>query len=261
MNQDASLAIVVASCDKYADLWLPVVSQLNINWPDCPYNFYIVGNEQRRDFKNFKQLLVGQDRDWSTTMKAAIEQIDEDYVLFWLDDVFLNSKVDTQEIKKHFAWVVENKVDFLRLRANPRPEKYQSGYGRLGVNASYRVSIFATIWHRKKFLDVVIPGESAWEFELNGTERSKVYSNFFAVERSVFRYRHGVEKGKWLVLTYRWLRSSGYELSGREIMTKKETFYAAVRKGKSITLDLFPESRRKSVIKAANFLYKILGVK
>ena len=259
-NQN-KLAIIIASCDKYADLWESVVSEFNKKWEDCPYNIYLVSNQKKYSCDRVQQVLVGEDVDWSTTMQLAVQKIDEDYILFWLDDVFLDSSIDTCVIAKHFEWMFENEADFLRLRANPRPKEYSGAYGKLSTKASYRVSIFATIWKKNVFLDLVSPGESAWEFELIGTTRSTKYEKFYAVRRDCFKYRHGVEKGKWIPSTYRWLSEKGYALNDREVMTRKESIYSMTRKLKSKLLDFFPEDQRRNVLVLANKLYRATGLR
>lgn len=40
----ADVAVVVASCDAYADLWEPFFRLFRRYWPDCPYPVYLGSN-------------------------------------------------------------------------------------------------------------------------------------------------------------------------------------------------------------------------
>jgi hypothetical protein len=119
----------------------------------------------------------------------------------------------------------------LRLIPRPGPTGSISGesrYGTISINDSYRVSTQGALWKVEVLSTLLKAGESAWEFEINGTKRSKEYQNFVSVYRSVLPYYHHViQGGKW----FPWdawhfnRKNIGVNLSVRKTLNPYETFY------------------------------------
>ncbi len=264
MNQESSLAIVVASCDKYSDLWEPLFGEFFKYWPDCPYPVFLVANEMVYQDKRVVTLLAGEDLDWSTTICKALENVKSSHVLFWIDDAFLSEAVCTKKIKSIFDFVLKEDINFLRLRSNPKPEVWMnSEVGILGKEASYRVSLFATIWKRNVFDYIVKPGETPWEFELLGSERSRGLDKFCSVSEDHFRYMHGVERGLWIRPSARKLRKIGYRISfkTRRVMTRGESLIKIYGAFKGWLINKLPERHRKNVLLKIQMLYRIFGIR
>lgn len=259
-----SLGIVVASCDKYSDLWEPLFGEFFRHWPDCPYPVYLVANHKRHPDSRVTTLLAGDDVDWSSTIAAALEQIGHSHVLFWIDDAFLNKVVKTSEIENHFFKMHASDANFLRLRANPLPgKKLNAEIGILAPEAAYRVTLFATIWKMSTLKMVLRPGESAWAFELQGTERSRTLKNFYTVLNDVFSYLHGVERGVWILPAAKTLEARGYQLDYhyRRCMNRSEHFGLIYRLFKSWILHKIPERHRSTAMQFVRSCYHKFGLR
>lgn len=258
-----SLGIVVASCDKYSDLWEPLFGEFFQNWPDCPYPVYLVANHKRHSDTRVTTLLAGDDVDWSSTIAAALEKIEYSHVLFWIDDAFLNKLVKTSEIHSYFSKMCELDANFLRLRPNPLPrKKLNAELGVLAPEAAYRVTLFATIWKMSTLKAVLRPGESAWAFELQGTKRSRTLKKFYTVLTDVFDYLHGVERGVWILPTSKTLEAKGYRLDYhyRRRMNRIEHFGLKYRLFKSWILHKIPEHQRTTAMQFVRACYSKLGI-
>lgn len=258
----SSLCIVVASCDKYSDLWRPLFGEFFRHWPDCPYPIYLVANHARYPDPRVTTLLAGDDLDWSSTIAAALRQIDHTHLLFWIDDAFLAGKVPTQRVAAFWTQMQEMEANFLRLRPNPMPEQRRGPeIGILGKGAAYRVTLFATIWKTNTLREILRPGESAWAFELQGTERARSMDGFYSVLGQVFDYLHGVERGIWIRSTARALERRGYDLDygRRGRMNRRESFGLQYRLFKSWVLHKMPERWRADSLRLARACYRILG--
>ena len=83
-------AILISSCDLYSDCWLPMIYSLRKNWPECPYPVFIVSNYRKLEEKGINFTDVGEDKGFGSNTKKALELIKADYVIFFLDDFFLN---------------------------------------------------------------------------------------------------------------------------------------------------------------------------
>jgi hypothetical protein len=263
-NPGNKVAFVIASCDKYSDLWPALFGQIFKYWPDIPYQIYLIANHKRYDNPRVTTLLAGNDLDWSSTVLKSINQLQEKYVLLWVDDAFLRSKVDTGRISSLVHWFIVGSHNFLRIRPNPKPKKWSpNGIGILLPEQAYRVSLFATLWNVDLLKVILLQGESAWQFEVNGSERSKNYDHFYCTRDEVFNYWHGVERGVWIRTTAKALERCGYHLDyqRRRCMSRGENIGLTYRLFKSWILHKIPERRRADALRFIRACYCRLGMR
>jgi hypothetical protein len=210
-------------------------------------------------------LLSGKDNDWSSSLRKALEKIDENNVFFLLEDAFLCKKVNNDDFLSHYKFFINNNVNYLRLRPAPKPDvNYNEIYGAISNNAMYRVSLFASFWKKDVLLDVLKDGESAWQFEVNGSERSVKYDKFFSAYSNFFSIVHGVERGKWINSSYRKMVDGGYVVDSRRPMLYasyfEEVLLTSSCKLKHSFINLFPASHQQKIINVlGNIKRKIFG--
>jgi|WetSurMetagenome_2_1015567.scaffolds.fasta_scaffold06210_4 hypothetical protein len=195
------IAVVVLSCDKYSELWDSFSSTFIAHWPDCPYDRYLVTNFLEYNSAYFKTLKVGEDISWSSNILLALSGLKATYkyVLVTLDDLFLAKKVDTITLSLIINSFLEIDGNYISLINNPKfTKKYNQYFGEIEAGALYRPTCVLALWKLSVLEDMVIPSENAWEFERNGSVRSKKYNKFFSVYKSVFIYKNVVVRGKIL---------------------------------------------------------------
>ena len=84
--------IIVNSCDKYEDTWFPFFKLMKIHWPCCDNYDIILNTETKQytcDFMKLRTINGGTSATWSERLKNILEQIDTEFVLFFLDDFFI----------------------------------------------------------------------------------------------------------------------------------------------------------------------------
>ncbi|MGC8774366.1 MAG: hypothetical protein ACP5R6_03775 [Chlorobaculum sp.] len=201
-NTEKSLAVLVNSCDKYSDLW-PVFFHLFFKyWPDCPYPVYLGSNEKRYEDPRVIPLCVGPDKSWAESTQTMVSMVRETDILWFLDDYLLWEKVSTTEINDFYE-------RFLSLRANYLRMSPDGGTGKtrriiddkimeLLPGAGYRASLDNAFWKRDMLLKILKDGETPWEMESLGSQRTNEYDGFYATRAIVFQRTNGVERGKWL---------------------------------------------------------------
>jgi len=220
------LAILVVSCDKYADLWQPFFALFRRFWPGCPYTVYLLSNYQRINEKEVFSILVGEDHSWSDNLIQALLSIREEYILMIVDDLFLTDYVQIEPLQKVFAWINRERPNYVRLNPLPKPDKrYNDLVGVVSKGVLYRTATVMSVWKRTVLLDLLKPGENAWQFEIYGTVRSDEYGKFYSTWQALVPFINCVIKGKWRCSTIRRIESLGVplDLNKREIMTLPES--------------------------------------
>lgn len=172
-----SIAIVVSSCDAFFDCWRPFAFFFRKFWGDCPFPVYLIVNELRFRSDFLRAIAVGKDRGWASNMQTALPQIAEPHVLYFQEDYFLNAPVQREQLAADFAYALEHQADSFCFRARSDLEaKFQPINERFGIvprESDGRTRCQVTLWKRDALLSVLRPGESAWEMESRGSERTR----------------------------------------------------------------------------------------
>ena len=199
-----SCAIVVSSFDGNQDLWRPFFTLFFRYWPDCPFPVYLISNEQRYLDARVTPLAMGPEKNWAHMTKRALESIPESYIIWLLEDFFFEKPIDTTRIHALIAYLQKNSAATMRLFPSPPPDgaiDTAFGVGEVSRTADYRASLSAGLWDKAIFLALINDGESPWQMETEGTERSRALSQkFFSVIEPALHYleRGAIVRGKWL---------------------------------------------------------------
>jgi len=150
LNLKNRLAVLVVSCDNYSDLWKPFFSLFWLFWSDCPFDVYLLSNNTNPAIPQVKSLLVGDDISWSNSLQKGLSLLKEDYVLLFLDDLFLLEPVKTKEVLEVFSWAVESDINYVRMNPmrNKPDESLDESIGILSKGAIYRTSTVVSVWKK-----------------------------------------------------------------------------------------------------------------
>jgi len=246
------LAILVISCDRYADLWPVFYHLLRKRWSDCSYPIFHGSNQVGSQELGVTNLLIGEDRSWAESARRMLERVPVPHVLVLLEDFFLRRQVRTDDIRKCHEALVKLDGHYLRLRPFPRPDRPVVSHpflGEIEPGASYRTALQAAIWRRETLIRLLKDGESAWQMETRGSERSAaIPTGFYSTWRPVLHYTAGVTFGKWLPHVLHMCRREGapLDLSRRSVMTRAEHLQWAWNVAKSSMANRIPwKPRRK----------------
>jgi hypothetical protein len=206
-----SFAILISSYDAYSDLWPPYFAAFHRNWPDCPYPIYLLSNYKTFPDPAVRAIQVGSVTAWPESIRLALKQIPEEFVLLLLEDLFIVSRVDTERVEQLTAWIAEQRPACIRLQPDHGmvPTRFP-GIWRLPSGIPYRSSTVLSVWRKDVLLDLLRADESIWQFEVFGSQRTDKYPDFYVTERSYVRYIHGVIRGKWVPSAQKQLIAAGY---------------------------------------------------
>jgi len=228
------VAIVISSFDGYSDLWSPLEESYEKYWGDCPYSLYLTTNFKEYKSERFKTLKVGKDKSWSDMLYKSVEMLEEDYILLTFDDLFLSTKIDTQDIVSLIDYAIDNDINYFQLySSNSQYTKITDKIVSKNKNSNYRNATVWSLWKKEVLLDLLDRDENAWEFEDKGSVRSNKYDKFYCVNYPAIPYLNGVIKGKWHPKVVKKLQKMGIEidLTSRKVMSLKESLkYDVVNK-------------------------------
>jgi len=208
---------LVSSCDKNSDLWLPFFKLLEIHWPDCPYPIVLNTESKRFKYGNFdiKALSLYSEEEgasvpWGKRLIETLNSIDTEYVLFTLDDYFLQAAPDMKKFEQCLKWMDSNAnvtvFYFNRGAEAGIIDGVFPGFEKITTDIQYRIKAQMSLWRKDRLISYIMPDESPWNWEVNASARSRcVDEGIYGVEKAdtVFSYPVSVEvggvlqKGKW----------------------------------------------------------------
>ena len=198
----SDIALVIVSYDKSSFLWNTIFESLSKYWPDCPYDKYLIVNFSHQKFDNVVTINVGEDKGWSSNLIIALNQIKNRYCLILIDDLFFISKVNQKKIDEIIEEAKTLKFNCLKL--NPISENYPTKIinkksekiSKIPKNTPYRVSTVLTLWKKEILFNILKEGETAWDFEVQGSKRSNDIDNFLSCRDNSFNITNLLLRGK-----------------------------------------------------------------
>jgi len=222
------LSVLVNSCDKYSDIWPVFFTLFWRYWPDCPYPVYLGTNTIEYSDTRVNVIFVGEDTSWAETTQKMLEKISSPYILWFLDDFFIFEKVDTSLVCSLFEEMKELNGNHLRFRPTTPPDFQVPDHPRIGgisPGSPYRCSLGIGLWKREILASLLKPGETAWEMEIMGSQRSNSLPGFFTTRQTIINRTNGLERGKWLRYNLPLLKKENISVPpGHPIMTFFEHF-------------------------------------
>lgn len=187
-NGQSNTAVLVLSCDKYIDAWSPFFALFKKYWADCLYPVYLGTNEKNFEFPSVKVINSGKAKNWSDDTLSIIEQIPEKYIIIILEDYFLINNVDTSRLEECLEFMYKTDAAYMRI-ASFRKDYFpmyaydisneNPSFGITHSEAPFRVNLQAGIWEKDELAKLIVRGESPWDFEVKGSERSKQSDKLF----------------------------------------------------------------------------------
>jgi hypothetical protein len=218
----SSVAVVVSSCDAFFDTWRPFFFFFRKHWSDCPLPVFLIVNQLRVRSRIIRPISVGPDRNWASNMAIALTSITQPYILYFQDDYFLNGKVNNELLAQDFAFAFDNNAASLCLYARSTLEPdFQPLNDRIGIvppDSDGRTRLQVTLWKKEVLQAALRPGESAWNMEARGSDRTKDLLALSYVHRRGLPIPYlmsAIVRGLWTPQALELCRQSGFEIKPR----------------------------------------------
>ncbi len=227
-----SFAVLVLSCDKYSDMWGPFLRQFRRFFPVGDYPIYFGSNKISCSEPAVIPVLSGEDPDWSTSLKNILGQIKERKLFIILEDLFLAAPADEEGFRAALSCLFEKDARHINYWGNPPPD-LPTENPRIGIHlpgAPYRVTANG-FWDREYLINLLVEGETPWNFEIFGSYRTAYSDGFYGLTRSLCVYHNMVEKGCWIPKSIKWARENGIalELNKRPLLSGWNQFVSRAK--------------------------------
>ena len=221
MNKNSDCTVVVASCDKYADLIGPFATLWRKFWPDCPFETVLV--TETAPAEGFDRVIcTGAGKPWCAMLVEALDQVDTLYVMLLMNDYFLVGSVDTDNMLRRLGQAKRFDAANLRLMPNPPGRApFGSSEERLlefPKNVAYCVTCQTGFWNRAYLRGIAARCLSAWEFERYGSFMvADEKRPLLVTPTKEFPFVDAVHKGYWETFGVQALKDNGiaYDFSKR----------------------------------------------
>jgi hypothetical protein len=144
-------------------------------WPDCPFPIYIISNFESLDEVGIEFITVGEHKGFGSNMKSALELIDTDNIIFFLEDFFINQVVDTNMINGHLKYCDKKNIDFLKIDSCEIMFRDDLRIGNTcyclnPIDIRYSLNAAIAIWKKDSLKSLCVEGFTAWDFERKGID-------------------------------------------------------------------------------------------
>lgn len=211
-------SVFVNSSDGFEDCWIPFFTLLKKYWPNCHYTIYL--NTEKKEFVfdglNIISTKVQKNENrkltWSECLIKGLKAVDTPIILYFQEDYFIKSPVNVDLIEDFVGIMLKmNHVKHIGLTPfgsrGGFKHTFDNRLWEIKQNARYRISTQAGLWYKDVLENYLVPKESGWMFEINGTKRAQNRNDFFCtVNRDIYGKDKnliidyiltGIVKGKW----------------------------------------------------------------
>ena len=223
------IPILVVSCDQYSDVWEPFFTCFHKYWPDCPFPISLVSNFERYDDPRVHSILTGEEVDYSSNLIKALDQIESDWLIFWVDDRPPKQKVNTSKLLNYIRLAQNKDAGYFKLLPYNCPPALDGNepIGQVPKGIPFRVSMTVALWKKSTLLKILEPGESIWDIERRGgfQKSNTINDTFYALAISERKHpplldAHLVYRGKLLRPSISFLNENDV---GKSLLNRKRT--------------------------------------
>lgn len=214
-------ALVVNSCDAYADVWELFFTALSDHWHNCKIDIYL--NTETKTYKfeklNIKRANIDLSRGkriaWGERLIQTLDSVDKEYVIMLFDDFVLEKKVNLEKLYVCLTYLKKNPDISVFYFNNIAGKNVKDGmipeFERLGSRNDFRLNSAPAIWRKNKLRSFTGEIDSPWAWEVFGSIRTfNVSQRFYCADKKyedvfVYNYTLGgaIRRGKWVVSVVR----------------------------------------------------------
>ena len=210
------MKIFVFSCDKNEDTFRPFHHCIEKYYPKHPEIIYatesIINPYYKTICKNYPLSM------WTRRIRETLKEIDDDIILFIVDDCFIRKPVDKERIN----YACDNLKDNIacmnfELSFDQNDEETNLiGWKKRQHGSSYELSIMCGLWQKDKLIKVLENDSDPWTVEIKQDTKGFDYlinSGDYIIDWGYKSFIYtGICKGKWCRNVVPFFESEGIEV-------------------------------------------------
>ncbi len=155
-------------------------------------------NNKNASIEKVKTLMVGNENNWSKGLADALDLVTDDYVFLLLEDIFIEKDVNEDRLDQLVEFCYKYGANYLNAKGTPYPGGASVGnkIAELIKGSHYRASLCNAFWKTTALKNLLLDGETPWQFEINGTKRSEMLDKFYGTKDELVCYKHVIVGGK-----------------------------------------------------------------
>lgn len=262
------LAIFIDSFDGNADVWPAFFSIQEYYWKDCIFDKYLISNFLDYKMNRVTIIKTGEERSWFPMTIKGLESINEDYVLFLLEDYAISKAISNDEILKIVEKMKELNIYYYRLTCSEKFPKLKD-FIEVPESTPYPISLQPAIWRRESMISILKKldhdgAKTPWDFEKYFIQmyskacQNKTIKGIRYDSRDILGYKNLIVQGRWDPRVVKFFKKKGIELDigQRPYMTRKEVIMDGLKCNKIVrTLSYKQQARLKKVLKKMGFKF------
>ncbi len=251
-----NIAFVVVSCDKYKDLWQSTLNRINSFSIFDGMDKYLTVNFEEIKISGWNIIKCGEDVSWSDNLIFALERIKNEFIFLLVEDIYLEEVIDSNFLNTSIKYLEETDSYYIKLIDIPETVNINNHIGKYSKGEPYSISVNG-IWKVRELKKILARGESAWDFEINGSFRAKNLNSTLSFKRSPLKMLNLVEKGKWSEdLSVAKLIKLGLNPNSRQYMKINDKIISRMKRH---FFNWMVRNNWKIRVKLSNLLKKILA--
>ena len=215
-QEGKQMKILVLSCDKYADTFIPFHHCMEKYWEGHPEVIYKTETIDNPFYKTIKANYPIQ--QWTKGVREVLSQIDDEQILLMMDDCFIRRPVNKARIK----YASENlKGNIANINFEKSWDIWDAptdlvGFRRRCKGRPYEVSIMCGLWDKEKLINVLKKEGSPWDVEWyqnNCGYDFLINDGDFIIDWGYQTWiPSGISRGKWCREVVPFFESEGIEI-------------------------------------------------
>lgn len=211
-----SLAIVVMSCDKNQDLWLPFHHCMEKYWKNHPEIIYSTETIENPYYKTIcRDLPIEQ---WTKRVRETVRDIPCKHILLMVDDLFIREEVDNSLIWGLCDYVQGNVASInFEFSFDSLDIPFNNILMVRNIAGKFKLSCMCQLWRKSCLLRLFSYDTNPWKFEKDNKALGYDYliskrGNFLNWGKPRDRWQWGIVKGKWTRECKEFLDKEGIEI-------------------------------------------------
>ncbi|MFW0716317.1 hypothetical protein [Pedobacter sp. N23S346] len=179
-NQN-NVALLVHACDRYEFLYQGFDIFFSKNWDfKIPCNCYFATEVKDATVNGFQNIKSGKG-EWADRLTALLNSMEEEYVLYFQEDMWLSKPVNSAFFKQLFDFAKQNNCQQIKLHSADvyttlETHQFIEGFNLATIDnksSDFLMSHQVTLWKKDFLLAQLYKKEHPWRNERKGTKRLK----------------------------------------------------------------------------------------